>query len=242
MRTSYVVVGLLLLAPMGVGAAEQPEDARAIVDKAIKAQSWTGKGKMFQGDVTLEYTAKYVIVAPDKLRFDLEMEPAGEKIKLAVATDGKAAWEQMGAELRDMPKDKQTEFHHNAYVMNLSRLLPLRDKAFTLTALGESKRGDQTLLGVKVTHEGRRDVSLFFDKKTGLLAGSRTRIKDEFQKQQEVTQDIAFSGYSDKGGVKVFDKLTIQRDGKEFLVEELSAQKVLDKVDAKQFAKPAKDK
>ena len=35
MRTSCVVVGLLLLAPMGVGAAEQPEDARAIVDKAI---------------------------------------------------------------------------------------------------------------------------------------------------------------------------------------------------------------
>jgi hypothetical protein len=64
-------------------------------------------------------------------------------------------------------------------------------------------------------------------------------VIDEFTKK-EVTQETVMTGYRDKDGVKVFDKLTIIQDGKEFIVEEMSEQKQLEKVDEKMFAKPAR--
>jgi hypothetical protein len=253
MRTlCAVAVCVFLLGPRS-GSAEQQEEARTIVDKAIqahggaeklakmKAQGWKAKGKMTLGDQTMMYDCDYIFASPDKFRFDLQMEAGGKKILLTAATDGKAAWEQMVPMLRDMAKEKQEEFHHNVYVMYLLQLTPLKDKAFTLTSLGESKLGEQTLVGVKVTRPGRRDVSLYFDKKTGLLAKTSTRMFDEFSKK-DVTQETFPTGYRDKDGRKVFDKLTIQRDGKELIVEEYSGQRILDKVDAKLFAKPAAEK
>jgi len=104
-------------------------------------------------------------------------------------------------------------------------------------SLGESKHGEQTMVGIKVTREGKRDVSMFFDKKTGLLTKVTSRVIDEFSKK-EVTQDVVMTGYRDKDGVKVFDKMSILLDGKELLVEEMSDQKMLEKVDEKMFAKP----
>jgi hypothetical protein len=250
MRTILGFLGLFLSFQMLI--ADNPPEAIAIIDKAIeasggleklqkaKAQQFTGKGKMQMGDMALEYAAKYVTLAPNKFRFDLKMEFGGQKVELSVGTDGKKAWESGLGELRDMEKEKAEEFHHNVYVMNISRVYPLKDKEFKLTTLGESKSGEMTLVGIKVAHASHRDVSLFFDKKSGLLIKSSCRIHDEFQ-NKEVTQEITFSGYHDKDGLKIFDKMTIQRDGKDFLTEEFSDQKVLEKIDEKQFNKPGKE-
>jgi hypothetical protein len=140
-----------------------------------------------------------------------------------------------------MEKAKSEEFSHNVYVMNLTQLYPLKEKEYTLTSLGESKVKDQPAVGVKVSRKGRRDVSLFFDKKTGLLIKSSTRVHDEFA-NKEVTQDVYLSNYRDLEGRKVFDRLTIERDGKPFVVEEFSDPKTMDKVDPGLFAKPKADK
>ena len=251
MRTCYAIGGLAL-AIVANTASAGPDDPRAVVDRAIqahgarrnlraKAHAWKANGAMIMGGNKMAYTADYVFAVPGQMRFDLAMDNGGQKVELTAATDGKVAWEQMGTTLRDMPKEKQTEFIHTGYVMTLAHLTPLTDKAFTLTSLGESKVGDQTVNGIKVSHPERRDVSMFFDKKTGLLTKTSTRVMDEFQ-NKEVTQDAFFTGYQDKDGMKVFDKLTIQRDGKDFIVEEFSEQRVLDKFDRTKFTKPAAEK
>jgi hypothetical protein len=251
MRGISISLGLgLLLVATNAAAALQPDDARAVIDRAIKAHggadtlsknavhAWKAKGAMTAGGGKMEYVADYTFLAPDKLRFDLDMDAGGQKMQLTAATDGKIAWEQMGATMREMPKQKQEEFQHTAYVIYLSQLTPLLDKAYKIEPLGESKHGDQTLVGVKVSHPGRRDVSLFFDKATGLLTKTRTQAFDEFQ-NKEVVQENVFTGYRDANGRKVFGKMTIQRDGKDFIVEEFSEQRALDKIDANKFAKPA---
>jgi hypothetical protein len=249
MRPCPSVVVLTLFAASAT-AADPAADAKAVLDKAIEAhggaaklaavkgESWKAKGKMLLAEPALVYTADYLFAAPDKLRFDMRAEAGGQKITLTAATDGKLAWEQSGPLLRDMAKDKQAEFHHNVYTMTVCQLVPLRDPAYKLTPLGESQLDGRKLIGLKVSHPGRRDLSLYFDAATGLLAKTTTRVVDEFQ-NKEVTQDAFLTGYRDRDGRQVFDKLTIKRDGKDFVVEELSDQKVLDAVDAKAFAKPA---
>jgi hypothetical protein len=253
MRTASVLVTLAFLVPAGSRGADPQNEARAIVQRAIeahggaatlakaRAHAWKVKGKMMAAGQSMTYTADYTFQSPDQFRFDLDMVIGTMNVKLAAATDGKVAWEQMPPEVRAMTREKQEEFHHTVYVMYLSQVTPLLDKAITLAPLGESKLGDRTVVGVKAAQPGRRDVSLFFDKQTGLLAKTSSRVIDEFT-MKEVTQDTFLTGYRDRGGVKVFDRLTIQRDGKDFIIEEMSDQRMLEKVDPKQFARPAADK
>jgi hypothetical protein len=231
-------------------SAKADDDAKAIVEKAIKAhggaeklskikaQQWKGTGKMMMGGTAQPYACDYKVMAPDKVRFDMAMDAGGQKIALAVATNGQLAWEQSGDMLRDMAKDKQKEFHHTVYAMHLGRLLPLRESAYTLANAGLHKYGNQVLVGVKVSKPGQRDVTLYFDNKTFLLTKMISKVLDEFQNNKEVEQDVAYLNYRDKDGMKVFDKMVIVRDGKEFITEEFSEQKVVNDMDAKIFEKP----
>ena len=250
MRLVIAVSSFVILLPVASKAADPKDDPQAIVDRAIQAHggaaklamanahTWKTKGSMDAGGMKMDYMAEYIFASPDEFRFDVDMAAGGMKIKLSVATDGKIAWEQMGTELREMAKEKHLEFAHTVYVMNLSLLTPLKDKACKLTSLGESKHGDQTLVGIKVSREGRRDVNMYFDKKTGLLTMTSSKVMDEFA-NKEVLQETLMTGYRDKDGFKIFEKLTIKRDGKDFIVEEMSDEKMLENVDEKKFAKPA---
>jgi hypothetical protein len=249
MKTAQALAAIVLIAWGSTGQAGSDEQAVAVVDKAlrahggeqklagIKGQAWKGKGYIELLGNKQDYTADYIFAPPNRVRFDMHIEAFGKKVMLTVATDGKDAYEQSGELLRDMEKTKRDEFLHTAYVVHISQLYPLKDKAFTLTSLGESKLGDEHVVGVKVARQGRRDVSLYFDKDSSLLVKTSTRVFDEFSKK-EVTQDTLRSGYRDRDGLKVFDKMIIQRDAKTFIVEEFSDQRILEKVDPTIFAKP----
>jgi hypothetical protein len=167
----------------------------------------------------------------------MQIDAAGQTIELIVVGDGKQAWEKAGDKMQEMAKDKLAEFQHMIYTMHLGQLIPLKDKTFTLTALGESKIGERPVLGVKVSRKGRRDVKLFFDKETGLLAKNETRTLDEFT-GKEVTQEAILTDYKDVSGQKRFHKLTLLRAGKLFVEEEFSDQQSHEKLDPKLFAKP----
>lgn len=240
---TLLVVGVTV--PVALG---EEKDAQAILDKAIQAHGskkwgdvkvhvWKAKGTMTAGGMKVDYTADYYFQMPNKFRFDLSMSAGGMEIELSAASNGKTAWEKMGPMLRDMEEKKQEEFHHNVYSMNLSFLLPLKNKAYKLTPLGESEVNGKKVVGIRAQRKGQRDVCLYFDRKTGLLAKTKTKVHDEFV-NKEVTQESLFTDYVDKNGFKAFGKLTIKRDGKVFIVEELSNQKGLKKARPKLFAKP----
>jgi hypothetical protein len=164
-------------------------------------------------------------------------EIMGNKINLIVVDDGKQAWERMGEMVREMPKEKLKEFRHNVYVMQLMHLLPLTDKAYTLTLAGEAKVNERPAVAIKVAAKGHRDVTLFFDKENGLLVKSSTRVTSEFT-MKEVTQEVYPLDYKEKDGRKYFNKMVIKQNGKPFLEEEFSDQKRSEKLDAKTFEKP----
>lgn len=247
-RTVLVAIGFAV-ASISPTAGRADEDAAAVIAKAIKAQggeeklakmsaqTWKVKATFHGLGMKLPYTADYAFQAPDKFRFDMRFVVGEMKMEMSAAFDGKKGWEKSGDTVQDMPEKKLAEFKNQIYTMWVSHLAPLKGKGFTLTSLGESKDGERKLVGVKVSRKGHGDVSLFFDKETGLLAKTAGRVWDEFS-DKEVPQEVIFTEYREAGGVKQFGKMAIKRDGKLFLEEEFSDMKASEKLDPKLFARP----
>src|SRR5262249_8235779 len=101
----------------------------------------------------------------------------------------------------------------------------------------EAKVDKNAALGVKVTRKDYPEVTLYFDKETGLLVKSSFRTKSPEQKFKEVTQDNYYQKYRDIEGVKLPGKMAINRTATVFVEEEVSDYKA-GKVDAKAFARP----
>lgn len=250
MRKSILIAAAVLVAgPLALSPAGDSKDVAAIVDKAIKAhggadtlakqafQAWKAKGKMQAFGMKLEYDAEYFFQLPDKLRFDMSMSLGGKETKLTVVTDGKSAWESAEGKTREMEKDKFEEFRHLMYVLELSQVTPLKGKKYKLTPLPAAKVGDKEVVGIKVSAKDKRDVKMYFDAKTGLLAKTETRVLDEFSKK-EVDQETLIDRYTTKGGVPILEHITIKRDGTVFLEEAFTNQSFSEKGDPKVFSKP----
>jgi hypothetical protein len=248
MRTllfASLAAGLVLGPASGVRAEDE---ARAIIDKAIKAHGGQkkldkfsavqtkskGKIELFGGiDFTQEVSAQF----PNKFKEALEMDIQGQKVAVTSVYNGKEGWinaNGMDVELNDKFKDVLRE---GAYLINLSQLTPLRDKKYTLSLLGEVQVNGKPAVGIKVESKGHKDASFYFDKKTGLLVKIEHRTVD-FQSMQEVTEERIITEYRDIDGRKAPKKVTVNRDGKKLLDAEVTEVKYLEKLDDSEFAKP----
>lgn len=232
-------------------SGQEAAEARAVIEKAIQArglkldspemsESWKDTGKLTFMGQAMPYVAVWTFQPPDKFHFSMEMKFNGQDMKVLAAIDGGQAWESAMNTTRPVEGKKLEVMKHEAYLLWLTSLQPLlKAKEFKLSPLPESQVDGKPMLGVKVSREGHRDVSLFFDRETGLLRKSESSTLDEFQDWKEVKEEAVFSDYAEVDGVKYFRKLRVIRDGKPLLESDLSEQKRLQKVDPKQFAKPA---
>ena len=128
---------------------------------------------------------------------------------------------------------EQKEVQHASYVTSL---LPIKGVGYTLAPLAEAKVAGRPAVGVKVSSKGHRDVSLYFDKATGLCVKRAHRILDSSGK--EVLQEVVFSDFKDVDGVKHFQKITAFRNGQKMIEGEVTELKFFDKLEEKLFAKP----
>ena len=244
--TLLLLAGFLHFNPEIATAADEPA---AIIDKAIKAaggveklnkikaEKWTTKGAMEVMGMKMNYTGDYYFQPPALLRFDIEADVGGQKFKFSAATDGKVFWQRMGDMIEEMDKKKAAAFRHTVYTMSLSQLTPLTGKGFTFAAVDEIMVEGKPAVGVKVDSADHASVTLYFDKKTGLLVKSSTMIWDEFT-VQDVKQEVFFLNYKEVDGRANYEKLVIHRDGKHLLTEEIVSHKSVEKHDPQLFAKP----
>src|SRR5207248_4525157 len=86
----------------------------------------------------------------------------------------------------------------------------------------EAKVEDHAAVGVRVAHQGHRDINLYFDKKSGLLLKTERIVKDETMGGKERTQTTLHHDYKDIGGVLHPMKLDIKRDGEKYVDTEIS--------------------
>jgi hypothetical protein len=169
----------------------------------------------------IEFTGNYAVDWPDKFRAEIE----GYAI---IVLNGDKGWMQTMGETKEMDAEQLAEQKETNYAGYVATLLPLKDKAYTLTSLGEVKVGDRPALGVKVSSKGHRDVELYFDKDTNLLIKSQTRVKSREQEGKEMDQESLYADYKEVDGAKVPMKVTINREGKVYVESENSDLKPAD--------------
>jgi hypothetical protein len=244
----FSLAGLLFVS--SVLRADDAADAKAIVEKAIKARgdtpnakltamTWKDRGKFTGGGFSLPYTADWAFQAPDKYRFVFVGTFGDAKINLTVVINGEKAWEAEGDKVREITGQKLEFVRSEAYQLWVASLTPLvTDKGFTLaTAKGKDVASKPTS-AVKVTRDKQPAITLYFDKDSGLLVKREVMVKDEFQMWKEVLDEAYFADYKETAGVKHFTTLKIVRDGKPMIESTLSDAKSAEKLDPKLFEKP----
>jgi hypothetical protein len=251
-KTSCVLVAAALaLTATWTARADEKADARAIIDKAIKAmggaekvgdkkaQTFKFKGKSFAQGEGVEFTGDWAIQPPDKVRFQINLDINGMKITLTQVFNGKEGWTKLNDQTIDYDKDAVEEAKEQLYAGGVESLAPLvKEKGFELSVVGDVKVNDQPAVEVLVASKGHRDVHLFFDKKTNMLVKTQRTIKDQMQGGKEVNEETFRSDFKDFGGAQRATKIVIKRDGKDYVEGEASDYETIDKLDDSVFGKP----
>ena len=121
--------------------------------------------------------------------------------------------------------------------MGLMEGVFLKDKSLKFTAVGESQVKGKPALGVRVSKEGKKDVTLFFDKVTGLMTKVEMRKRD-LMTGQEATEERFITEYQDVAGRKAAKKIELHRDGKALLEAEVIEIQIVEKLDDGEFVQP----
>jgi hypothetical protein len=246
-----VCAGLLaacFLLLTGAVRADDQADAKAIVAKALKAMGGEAKVASFTAGTlkckvtlreggrehTLEGEAAWQGL--DKIRLRGDLTAHGGTGKIVVVINGDKGWAKKGDQANEAEEGLVPALKHGFYTMRLPHLLPqLKDPAFTLSPQGEQKVDDKDAVGITIAHKDHQDVTLLFDKETGLPVKSQCRITEPGG--QEIGVEFLYSDFQEVKGVKHPMKITIKAHGNEFTIE-MSEIQPKDKVDDSEFAQP----
>lgn len=245
MRSLWIASLFLALAGRVVGQETGP----AVIEKAIEAHGGAAlldrhpaarariKATLIIGNTEVPALVETVVQLPGQFKNVIQLDVDGQKQMAVQVLDGNQGWMRRNGKTIPLDGAELTLLKEAFYAEQTIRLTPLlRDKNYRLTVLAESKVDGQPTRAVKVSHPGRPDINLSFDKTSGLLVKSERRIQDAARK--EVLQEEIYRDYKTIQGVKRPTKLIVLRDGKKFLEGTILDFMPLDKVDAKEFAKP----
>jgi outer membrane lipoprotein-sorting protein len=244
---AFLVSGLVLAAAFWT-RADDASAVRALIDKAVKAQGgearlakWPAvtaklKGTYHGLSEVVTFTGEFAAQGPDRYKFAIEAEADGQKFRLVEVLNGDKGWVQLDGDTEELDKEDLAEAREEAYGEWVATLVPLKDKAFTLALLGEVNIDKRPARGITVSSKGHRDVNLYFDKETGLLVKTETRVKDDGG--QEVTEETFLGEYKEVQSTKQATKVTVKRDGKLYLEYEVTDYQLAEKLDDSVFAKP----
>jgi hypothetical protein len=244
MRWQLFAVGLFAAG----GAAPLQDDTKAIVQKAIKAHGGAEKlakitALQLKNKGTIEvagglaFEQEILIQHPDHLKEVMHLQVQGQKVTVTTVYDGKKGWLSVNGQTNEMEAKILDEVKEALHQMRMARLIFLGDKTVELAALGEVKVNGRPAVGLKATSKGHKDVDMFFDKETGLLAKVVRQAYDPMTDQQVMEERIV-TEYQEVDGQKVAKKVLINRDGKKFLEAESVEIKYPATINPGEFAKP----
>ncbi len=249
MRRVLVAVGVLLTAALPVQA--QDDGSLAVIEKALKAQggaekiialkSYTAKGKgtVVIMETPIDFTIEVFAERRTKLKEVVKLSVGGMDINIVKVVVGDKGWESLEGMVKDLSEDEMKEHEDDQYIDSITDLFPLTsDKSFKLSALPDAKVGDQVCAGVKVAKKDKRDINLYFDKKTSLLVKIDYRGPHPDTKV-EVAHEKLFSDYKELvPGLKLPAKELYNVAGAKFLDIETTELRAVEKHDDSVFARP----
>jgi hypothetical protein len=183
-RPTPLLLALTLLGPPAAAGAE--EAPRAVIERAVKALGGEEVLKRRVG-VRMKLKGKFFI-SPDgpaqefplegetltqpgpRSRLTFHIDLLGNKVDAIIVLDGAKSWQSSYGRVRDLGPEERKSMGLSTYADRVTSLLPLlKDKDFTLAALGEEKVEGRPAVGVKVSSKDRPDVRLHFDRESSLL-------------------------------------------------------------------------
>ena len=248
------MLSMFMVLPVLLGLAtitQAGDEAMAIIDKAIaahglkdkdkvdKTNGYRGKNKgtLHVAGMDLEFTQEITLLTPTKFKEAMEITAMGNKIPVTTVFDGKQGWIKAGGMDIKVENELLTEFKDVVYMMGLSQGLFLKDKAIKYALLGELKVKNTPAVGIRVSKEGQKDISFYFDKDTGLIAKVERRARD-FMTGQEVTEERIITEYQELLGRKIAKKVEVLRDGTPLLEAEVLEAQFVETIPDNEFAKP----
>ena len=227
--------------------ADDVQDNKAIVDKAIKAlggeealgkvkaASWKSKTTITFNGSDNQGTTVSTVDGLDHFRQEFEGEFNGNKFKGVTLLAGDKGSRKFGDNTTELDKEAVANEKRTVYLTMIPiTLLALKDKEFKMEAVPEEKVSDKPAAGIKVTAPDKKDFTLFFDKESGLPIKMVAKVVG-FQPGDEYTQETTFSDYKEMAGIKKAAKVASKRNGEKFMTQEITEFKLLDKVDPKTF-------
>lgn len=250
-RFSLLLAFALVFALAARGQAN--DDARAIIDKAIKAHGGEERLAKFKdaaieskakGTVNalgnqLDFTLETYVQMPDKLKTVMHLTLNGMNYTTTQVFNGDKFFLNVnGMSLDNLLDDKaKEEVKEQLYSEGLARLAFFKDKSVELAPLGEIKVEGKDAVGIRLSSKGHRDASLYFDKTTGLLVKIENRIVD-FTTKQEKMQTKILLDYKVEDGFPRPTRVIVNHDDQKLMEAEITEVKVTEKFDESVFAKP----
>jgi hypothetical protein len=242
MRRNLAVLLLtgLVVGVRGESRADDDAAARAIVARAVhatggeaklaqyKARTWKEIATYHGPGAAEHYEATYTAAWPDKIKVEI-----GD---FTLVMNGEKGWVRVNGATREMTREELDEHRQGIYCLWVMSLASLGNTEFKLSVVGDRTVARRPAAGVKVSRKGRPDVSLYFDKETGLLAMSEYRFK-EARSGKEVNQGTILSGYRDVSGIRSPTKVFIDRDGKRAVEADVQLRHV-EELNESVFGKP----
>src|SRR5262249_39823253 len=150
------------------------------------------KGMLVQGGQAVPFTARTAYELPDRGRIALEMEALGGKTRAVQVFDGSKARVTVNGQSRELPDSQTRDFRESIYAPNVIRLTPLlKAPGFTLATADATTVGGKPAVGVKVSSKDHRDVTLYFDRGSGLLVKVERTVLGAAGKEAKEEQTFA---------------------------------------------------
>jgi hypothetical protein len=203
----------------------------------LNAETLKFKGKVHAMGMEIPFAGEYSCQGPDQLRTVIEFEVNGQKVPVTKILNRDRGWIRMGDVLKEMTPDEVKEAQEDTHEHWVRTLVPLADKAYKLSILGDSRVANRPALAIRVSCQGRRDVNLYFDKESFLLLKSEMLSKDE-QTGKEVNREFLNSDFKEVGGLKEPMKFVMKKDGKLLLEADVEEIRRNENLDDSVFAKP----
>lgn len=238
---------LALCFPLGTHAQE--DDVKAVLRKSIeahgdklllkyRASTSKFKGTMELMGMKLNIHGESSFQKPDKMKNSLTLEIKDKAVQIVQVFNGKTFWLSSQGQTKEIKDEKVLkEVRESLEVEGSSNFVELLDKPYKLSPIGEVKVKGRDAIGIRVSKQGQRDISLFLDKKTYLLVKNEMRSYDPTT-GQEVNQEKFFSDYKEQSGIQIPRHVVVHKDGKLFMDLELTETRPLEKLDDAVFAMP----
>jgi hypothetical protein len=237
--TSFVAAAFV--ASARAGRAETA--AEALLARAIKAHGGEKalarhkavrlKLRLTEAETHFTYNHEWLVAAPNRLKDTGDGYYLGRRIVTTYATDGKVARSFILGKLVTLDGKQAEWYKDRAHLMQVMRLVPLKEKHYHLQAAGETKVDGKTAVGLLVHANGHKDITLYFDSQTSLVVMVEHKVTDS--SGEEVTEQRFYRDYPKKDPVPYARKVIVKQGGK--TVEQLAVVKVqlLEKVDDREF-------